>query len=498
MEPVLEVRNIFKSFGGIHALINVDFSLYKGEIHAILGANGAGKSTLIKILTGYQKPDSGKIIINGKELAYFQSTRESVKYGISAVYQEFSLINTLSVAENIFIGALPKNYGIVDWKNVIEKSSEILAWIGVRIEPKKLVKDLSVANKQIVEIAKALSKNSKILIMDEPTSALGEDDIQSLFNVIKGLRKNGISIIYVSHKLEELYQITNCVTIFRDGKNITSLPMRDIGKELLIKHMVGKDIEIKNGINTKKLYKDKLVFSLNKITKQQRFYDVSFDIHEGEIVGLTGFSDSGCLDLTRVLFGIDKIDSGDIVIHGILYKNIHSPIQAKKIGLGFVTENRKEEGLVLQESIKNNLLLTILYRFSKFFIIQNRKIFSIANEHIEKLQIKCSGSEQKVLNLSGGNQQKVVIAKWLATNPTILIFNEPTRGIDVNAKDQIYGILRSLAKKGVAILVMSSEIPEILSLSDRILVMANGHITLNQINDNIDQNMILYYQTIHL
>lgn len=493
-KPILRVEGITKTFAGIKALDNVDFSLKAGEIHALVGANGAGKSTLIKILTGAYKADAGKIFLEDQQVT-IHNPQDANRQGISAVYQEFSLINQLTVAENIYMGKLPyKNYKVlkkVDWKKMNEEAEKVLSIMETPINPKTLVGDLSVAQKQLVEIAKALSNNSKILIMDEPTASLTDNDIDNMLEVVRGLAAKGISIIYVSHRLEELPLICDRISVFRDGRYITTIPIEKAPKEVIIENMVGRSI---SHDQRESCAVEETILEIKGFNSGIKFRDVSFELKKGEILGIAGLAGAGRTELMRGLFGADPKDSGEVYMNG---EKIHikSPIDAKKYGIGFVTEDRKEEGLILGQTIKSNMSLTILDKLRSFMVIDKNKEDQLATDYIQSLSIKTSGGNQISKDLSGGNQQKVVIAKWLATQPKILIMDEPTRGIDVGSKDQIYELMDQLAKQGISIIVISSDIPEILQVSDRILVMATGKITANLKNTGLTQELILNYAT---
>ncbi|GAK58971.1 putative ribose/galactose/methyl galactoside import ATP-binding protein [Candidatus Vecturithrix granuli] len=489
---ILQVHNISKHFGGIAALENVRFDLRQGEVHALVGANGAGKSTLIKILTGAHLPDQGEITLNSQTV-HIHSPWDARVLGISAVYQEFSLNKSLSVAENIYMGKLPTHHGfMVNWKEVYDNAERVLAQMESHISPQTLVKDLSVAQKQLVEIAKALSNQSKILIMDEPTASLTDNDIEHLFRVVKGLAKQGISVIYVSHRLEELPVIADRVTVFRDGQYVITLDIQDAPKSVIIQHMVGKGLE-----HTPKTQKSSgdVLLEVKHFRSGKAFQDVSFTLHKGEILGLAGLAGAGRTELARAIFGADPKEAGEIRMHGQPIE-IRSPRDAKRHGIGFVTEDRKEEGLVLGLDLLSNISMTILDRLTHYFVLRNSEARAITEQFIRTLQIKTSGPTQIAKNLSGGNQQKVVVSKWLATKPTVLIMDEPTRGIDVGSKGQIYSLLNKLADAGLGILMISSEIPEILEMSDRILVMSGGEITAELPHHEATQDAILHYATL--
>ncbi|MBK5195617.1 MAG: sugar ABC transporter ATP-binding protein [Proteiniphilum sp.] len=482
-----------KHFGGIQALKGVNFQLRPGEVHALVGANGAGKSTLIKIITGaYQAdPGCGEICFQGNPVQ-IHNPFQARELGISAVYQEFSLVNSLSVAENMLMGRLPRKFkGYIDWQKAEEQAHSILEQLETKINPRTMVKKLSVAQRQLVEIAKALSCDSKVFIMDEPTASLTENDIDNMFKVVKKLAAKGISIIYVSHRLEELPVIADRVTIFRDGQNVTTLNIEDAPKPVIIKHMVGKVLKH----SAKSVRKsNEVLMEVEHFSSPGKFEDISFTLHKGEILGIAGLAGAGRTEVAKALFGSDPHCRGTVRINGKTVK-ISSPRKAKKHGLAFVTEDRKEEGLILNHSLLENITLPILSVITKNMIIRSAREKPLVENLLRQFSVKTAGPYQLAKNLSGGNQQKIVIAKWIATKPHILIMDEPTRGIDVGSKGQIYSLLNSFAEEGLGILMISSEIPEILEMSDRILVMSDGQITAEMSHDEASQDKILHYAT---
>lgn len=493
-EIILKAEGITKKFAGITALDDAHLEVEKGEVHALVGANGAGKSTLIKIITGAYTKEEGDIYLEGKKIN-IHSTYEARAMGISAVYQEFSLINTISVAENIYMGKLIKKkigpIEKVDWEAVNKKAKEILDLLEVHIEPGAIVGSLSVAQKQMVEIAKALSNNIKVLIMDEPTASLSDNEIDSMFKIIESLKNRGISIIYVSHRLEELAVIADRISVFRDGKYVTTRNIKEVTKQDIIEYMVGKSV---NATPRSECTSDEVLLEIKNFSSGNKFENINFKLRKGEILGVAGLAGAGRTELMRALFGADTKDSGEVYIEGKEI-SIKSPIDAKKAGIGFVTEDRKEEGLILKMDLHTNVGMTILEKLKKKIGLDRKKEIEVTDGYIKELNIKCQNCYQPAKDLSGGNQQKVVISKWLATKPKILILDEPTRGIDVGSKNQIYDLVYKLAEQGIGIIIISSELPEILQVSNRIIVLAQGKLTGELCNSELTQEILLDYAT---
>lgn len=485
---ILQMRNIKKTFPGVVALDNVNFDLRRGEVHILLGENGAGKSTLMKILSGAYQKTSGEIYLDGKKVE-IKNPKHAQELGISIIYQEFNLVPHLTAAENIFLGRekeiLP---GIIDQKHLFEASQKLLDDLGVAINSRKLIKELGVAEQQMVEVAKALSLDAKILIMDEPTSALTEHEIAQLFSTIRNLKQKGVSIIYISHRMEELFEIGDRVTVLRDGKYIGTHNIQEISRDELIRMMVNR--ELKEQFPKQPAEPGEEILRVENLTRRGVLHNISFSLRRGEILGISGLLGSGRTELARAIFGVDKIDSGKIYINGQL-KKVNSPRSAINLGIGYLTEDRKTQGLILILSVKENISLPNLDRISSFGVLDLSKEENTALKFIHELRIKTPGIHQKVMYLSGGNQQKVVLSKWLGCQTDILIFDEPTRGIDVGSKVEIYQLMNKLTAQGVGIIMISSELPEILGMSDRILVMHQGRIKGEFSTEEATQEKIL-------
>lgn len=491
---LIKMVDINKEFPGVKALKNVNFELRKGEVHALVGENGAGKSTLIKILSGAYTKDSGVIYFEGKQVE-INSPKVAQDLGISVIHQELNLCPHLTVVENIFLGREFIKNGIIDEKRQSEEAKKILDKLKVDINPSEYVKNLAVSKQQMVEIAKAISISAKVIIMDEPTSALSERETDELFNVIGELKKEGKSIIYISHRLEELKKIVDRITVMRDGEHIVTLDFEDVTLDEIIKFMVGRKLEEKYPrVATEVGIK---VLEVRNLTQGKKLKNISFELYEGEILGIAGLVGAGRTELARAIFGADKIDSGEIIINGKKVA-IKSPKDAIKNGLVYVPEDRKLSGLALGLSVATNITLASMDKISnKIGILSYNEENRLAKKVIEDLKIKTPSLLQKIKNLSGGNQQKVIVGRWLIKEPKIYIFDEPTRGIDVGAKIEIYTILNRLKQEGKGIIVISSELPEIIGISDRILVMCEGSIKAVLIAATATQEEIMYYATLY-
>lgn len=488
---VIELANVSKSFPGVKALDQVSFNLKPGEVHALLGENGAGKSTLMKIISGIYKRDEGAYFVDGKDVGDLNPHKAS-ELGIAIIHQELNMCQDLTVAENMFLGREKKKFGFVDQKTLNKDAAEVLERLQMDIDPETVVRKLPVSKQQMIEIAKALSTNARILIMDEPTSALTEKECVELFKIINHLKEQGCAIVYISHRLEELSEITDRVSIFRDGKYIITKDFKETNMDEIIAYMVGREISdkypnIKTPLGDKILEVKKLNAGMIK--------DVSFDLFAGEIVGFSGLMGAGRTELFKAIFGADHIDSGEIILDGQPLV-IHSPHDAIAHGIVLGPEDRKAEGLCTKLTIRENIALANLDQISnKFGFIDKNKEKELVNKAIDNLKIKTPSMEQDAKNLSGGNQQKVVVGKWMVRDAKVVVFDEPTRGIDVAAKVEIYHIMNQLKKQGVGVIFVSSELPEILGMSDRVLVMCNGRITGNLLTSDTSQDEILHHAT---
>lgn len=491
-ETVLRMKKITKTFPGVMALNQVDFELQKGEVHALMGENGSGKSTLMKCLTGIYSIDSGSIEVFG-ELMEMKDVNVSISHGISLVHQELAVNDELSVAENIFMGReFRTRFGFLDRRTMVDRAQAILDRMGIAINANERVGNLSNAQKQSVEIGKAISNDAKILILDEPTAILTDREVDRLFELIREFKKNGMSIIYISHRMDEIFKITDRITVLRDGVMMGSFPIRETSTEALIQLMVGRKMD---AVFAEKHHKiGETIFEAKHMTRLDgKVVDASFYLRKGEVLGFGGLVGAGRTELMRLIFGVDKPLGGEMLLYGKKVK-IASPDDAIALGFGMVPEERRAQGLVLINSIKFNLTITVVKKFfNRILGFSRAKEDEIFNTYKDSLSIKLASPNQHVENLSGGNQQKVVISKWLATEPDILIMDEPTRGVDVGAKKEIYDIIESLAERGISIIIISSELPELIHLSDRIYVMANGKINGCLEADAFDQETILKY-----
>lgn len=469
-KELIRLEGIVKNFPGVQALKGVNFSLREGELHALCGENGAGKSTLIKILAGAYRIDGGRILFDGEE-TLFSGTADAIAKGISCIYQELSIVPLLDAAHNLYVGNLPMKGRIVDYKKMYAEAKALLRRLGLDISPKAVAADLSIGRRQMLEIARALTRNARVIIMDEPTSSLSESEIETLFDLCGYLKQQGVSIIYISHKLDEVMRIADRVTVIRDGENIVTKDIGDITREEIVSHMIGRSLETL--YNKQESACGETVLNVKNLTKRGVFENVSFDVRAGEILGFFGLVGAGRSEIMRAVFGVDSYNSGEITLFG---KKLRKKSTAASIrrGLAFVSEDRKNEGLMLKLSIMTNMTLAKLKDLSAGGVIHGKKQRAIAHEYIESIDIKTPSENQLAVNLSGGNQQKVVLAKWLMTEPRVLIVDEPTRGIDVGSKAEIYRLIGTLAQQGMAVILVSSEIEEVMGLSDNIITVRAG------------------------
>jgi ABC-type sugar transport system ATPase subunit len=486
--PLLEMRGIEKTFPGVKALSGVDLQVRREEVLALLGENGAGKSTLMKVLGGAHHPNSGTILIDGQETV-FHTPHDSQKAGVSIIYQEFNLIPALTVRENLFLGRESTSRGFVKRREETAQARALFAKMGVDLDPESLCRDLSVSQQQVVEIAKALSQDATILVLDEPSAALTNTEVDRLFDVIRDLKSRGLGLIYISHRLEEIFEIADRVSVLRDGSHVGSASIDELNKEKLISLMVGR--ELTEEFPPRNVTLGEPLLEVNNLSRGETVRNVSFTIRRGEILGLTGLMGAGRTETARLIFGADKRDSGEIKLAGQTL-DIKHPRDAIAAKMGLLTEDRKTQGLILKHSVRENFGLPNLDQFSSSGFVNNKQENAQFGNYVERLKVKIPHQEQLAGHLSGGNQQKVVLAKWLARNCEVLIFDEPTRGIDVGAKHEIYQLMNDLAAAGKCILMISSELPEVLGMSDRILVMHNGKVT-GEIGDvpNTSQEKIL-------
>ena len=473
MSALFRLENISKAFPGVKALNNVSISIEKGEVLALMGENGAGKSTLIKILAGAYKMDSGEIFCEEKKVQ-INDRNDSTKLGISIIFQELNLFSNLSVAENIFVNREFRKAGFIyDRERANREASLLLEKVGLNCSPDTKLVELTISQRQMVEIAKALSADAKLIIMDEPTSSLTDNEVDKLFEIISNLKESGVSVLFVSHKINEVKRIADRVHILRDGEYIATLPKEEITEEAIIKAMVGRTLE--NIFEKQYAEIGETALEVRNLCTKNFLKNISFNVRKGEIVGFAGLVGAGRSEVMRAVFGLDAITEGEILVNGKAVR-IKSPSDAIKLGLGFVPEDRKNEGLFLRMSVMKNGSIVMLDKVSNHGFINSAREYEVTRDYVQKLNVKTPNMEKEVMDLSGGNQQKVVVAKWLANNPQILIVDEPTRGIDVGAKKEIHNLISNLAKSGVAIIMISSEMPEVLGMCDRIYVMHEGRI----------------------
>jgi ABC-type sugar transport system ATPase subunit len=488
-QTLVELKNISKTFPGVKALENIGFSIEAGEIHALIGENGAGKSTLIKILSGVYQPDPGGRIVLGGRVVESLTPLEALQSEIAVIYQDFSLFPNLSVMENIALEQSVKNNdNLVDWKAMERISRDALHQLGISLDLNTILGDLSIAKQQLVAIARSLANNAKLLILDEPTSSLSKNEVKKLFDIMHSLKNKGMALLFISHKIDELFAISDKFTILRDGKYIGTYGEDELDDEQLIALMVGRKIEYTIYPKNKRT---EPLLEVRGFSKKGNFRDINFTLHKGEILGLTGLVGAGRTEVAQAIFGLNPADEGTLLLNGEKIVN-STPNDAVKAGFSFVPENRLQEGLVLSKSIEDNISLTMLDALSgKSSLINSRKKKELTQGWMEKMDIRPNIPEMITSKLSGGNQQRVVISKWLATDPKVLIVDEPTNGIDIGAKSGIHQLLRDLAEKGLGIIIISSELPEILAIADRVAVMRRGRIITEFFCEDITQEDIM-------
>ncbi len=473
-EPVLVLEHATKSFGAVHALEDGTIELYPGELHGLVGENGAGKSTLVKILAGVHRPDSGRLLIDGVE-AIFDNARQAQQAGIAIIFQEPTLFPDLSVAENIFIGSQPLKVGHrIDYRTMRRETAALFDRLGVRMDPDRPARGLSIADQQLVEIAKALTRDARVIVMDEPTAALTTTEVQRLFGIARTLSEHGAAVLFVSHRLEEIFDLCQRVTVMRDGSHVWTKPVGELTTASVIRAMVGRDMDAL--FPKEHAERGKPVLQVERLTREGVFTDISFEVCAGEIVALAGLVGAGRSEVAQAMFGIDRADAGSVTVNGKRLRS-GSPTAAMSAGIGLVPEDRRQQGLIMDLSIQGNVALASLGRVQKLGLIPFGAERRFATDWVTRLQLKYGRLSNPAWTLSGGNQQKVVLAKWLARRPAVLIVDEPTRGIDVGTKAEVHRLLSDLAGQGVAVLMISSELPEVLGMADRVIVLFEGRVS---------------------
>ncbi|WP_416979398.1 sugar ABC transporter ATP-binding protein [Streptomyces sp. T028] len=485
-DELLRIEGIRKTFPGVVALDGVDFDLRRGEVHVLLGENGAGKSTLIKMLSGAYRPDAGRILAGGEEVR-IHGAQDAERLGIATIYQEFNLVPDLTVAENIFLGRQPRRFGMIDRKKMEADAEVLLARVGVNVSPRARVRELGIARLQMVEIAKALSLDARVLIMDEPTAVLTSEEVEKLFAIVRTLREDGVGIVFITHHLEEIAALGDRVTVIRDGRSVGQVPASTPEDEL-VRLMVGRSIE--QQYPRERADKGAALLSVEGLTRDGVFHDVSFEVHAGEVVGIAGLVGAGRTEVVRAVFGADPYDKGAVKVSGapVAKDDVNAAMSA---GIGLVPEDRKGQGLVLDQSVEENLGLVTLRAATRGGLVDLKGQHAAAERIAGQLGVRMAGLHQQVRTLSGGNQQKVVIGKWLLADTKVLILDEPTRGIDVGAKVEIYQLINELTAQGAAVLMISSDLPEVLGMSDRVLVMAQGRIAGELTADQATQDSVM-------
>lgn len=492
MTPLLEMEHITKKFPGVVALDDVSLDVRAGEVHALVGENGAGKSTLIKILYGVYQPETGSIAIEGKKTK-IANAQDAISQGIGVVFQELNVCPHLDVANNIFLGCIKNKFGVIDDKWAIEETKKILKeTVKLEVDPTSLMKDLSIADRQMVEIAKVVSKGCKIVVFDEPTSSLTDNEIHHLFEIIRKLREKGVGIIYISHRMEELDEIADRITVMRDGKLVQTMDYKDTNREMIIRLMVGREMTNVYPQYTRNI--GDVIFEAKNIKYGNKLDVDHFEVRAGEIVGVAGLVGAGRTETMRALFGADPVDSKEILLYGKSY-NFKRPSEAIEAGFVYMTEDRKLDGTALGLDIESNITLASLKKFSRYGVMQDKKTEQNAKDFCKQLNIRTPSIRQLVRNLSGGNQQKVILARWLTHKAKVLVFDEPTRGIDVGAKYEIYNIMNQLSDEGMGIIMISSDLPEVLGMSDRVLVFRGGRITADLPRSEANSETVMKYAT---
>ena len=491
-EIILEMKNITKNFPGVRALDDINFELRKGEIHALVGENGAGKSTLMSVLAGVHTDFSGTIIMDGKPVK-FSNPKDAIKHGVGIIYQELDLVPEFSVGENIFLADEPRaagfnKIGILSRKTIFSETAHILSGLGFEIDPRSKVGSLSVGEQQLVQIIKAIRLSAKVLVMDEPTARLAHDETETLFKIMKVLKEKGVSIVYISHHMEEIMKIADRVSVLRDGHVVGTVEKASTSLSEIVRMVVGK--ELSEGITRPEITKGKEILAVNGLTLDGYFSDISFKLRSGEILGIGGLVGSGRTEIAHCVFGVEKPTSGEILIEGQKVK-IRSPLDAIKKNIILIPEERKAQGLILNHSVMSNLSLAYLRIISRYQLINGRERQQSAQQMVNRLKIKTPSLNQEVGNLSGGNQQKVVLGKWLPLKPMVVILDQPTRGIDVGAKREIYELIAELAQNGSGIIIISDELPELIGLADRIMVIGKGRKTFEFDRDEVNQSQLL-------
>lgn len=499
---LLKVENICKTFPGVKALSNVSLEFEKGEVHALVGENGAGKTTLMRVITGIYAQDEGDVYFEDEKVR-FQNTSESQAKGIAIIHQELNMPVNLTISEYMFLGRMPVNkFGVVRRKNAAEKAKELLKTVEITRDPMTRIADLTVAEQQLVEIARALSYNSKLIIMDEPTSALNKNETENLFRIVRSLKQKDACIIYISHKMDEIFTITDRITVMRDGRVINTKNTCDCTHEEIVVMMTGRDLSSnyfakdESAVSNVTSHEGEVpILSVRNISSNARnLKEVSFDLYQGEVLGIAGLLGAGRTELFKAIFGADHKTQGETILNGERV-DIRSTQDAVKAGIMLLPEDRKIEGLILQMTIQDNIIEPSLKELSSHGIVNKGKCRKTAQEYVQRMRVKCTSENQVVGNLSGGNQQKVVFAKWLAAHPKVLMLDDPTRGIDVGSKHEIYGLIRSLANEGIGVIFVSSEMPELVGVCDRVLVMRDGTIVSEAIGDAINDNNLMMIAT---